>query len=125
MSRALKEVQARIVSEAGSPAFALRGFEFPLLLVLSSLVYIQENSAAFNIMVGVLCNALACSPEMQQKVADLGKNNEVLTQSVLMEQFGVPPTVDELLEYCCSLGSTLVIFTIRNPRSRSCIIRHP
>lgn len=76
-------------------------------------------------MVGVLCNALACSPEMQQKVADLGKNNEVLTQSVLMEQFGVPPTVDELLEYCCSLGSILVIFTIRSPRSRSRIIRRP
>ena len=68
----------------------------------SPLVYIQENSAALNIMVGVLCNMLACCPEMQNAMMELGNSGEELTQNRLLERFGVPASIDELLEYVAS-----------------------
>ena len=68
----------------------------------SPLVYIQENSAALNIMVGVLCNMLACCPEMQNAMMELGNSGEELTQNQLLERFGVPASIDELLEYVAS-----------------------
>ena len=68
----------------------------------SPLVYIQENSAALNIMVGGLCNMLAGCPEMQNAMMELGNSGEELTQNQLLERFGVPASIDELLEYVAS-----------------------
>ncbi|KAK8828725.1 hypothetical protein WA577_000206 [Blastocystis sp. JDR] len=69
-----------------------------LHLLSGAAMYIQENSAALNIMVGVLCNMLACCPEMQNAMMELGNSGEELTQNRLLERFGVPASIDELLD---------------------------
>ena len=62
-------------------------------------MYIQENSAALNIMVGVLCNLLACCPDMQNALMELGSSTKEVTQDQLLEKFDVPASIDELLKY--------------------------
>ena len=66
--------------------------------VVSHVVYIQENVSTLNILVGVLCNTLVHSPELQKLIESLKAKEDVVSQQALLDALQVPPSSEELLE---------------------------
>lgn len=69
-------------------------------------VYIQENVSTLNILVGVLCNTLVHSPELQKSIESLGLKEDVVSQQALLDALQVPSSSEELLEYVSGTNST-------------------
>jgi len=65
----------------------------------SHVVYIQENVSTLNILVGVLCNTLVHSPELQKTIESLKTKEDVVSQQALLDALQVPSSSEELLEY--------------------------
>lgn len=66
---------------------------------VSHVVYIQENVSTLNILVGVLCNTLVHSPELQKTIESLKTKEDVVSQQALLDALQVPSSSEELLEY--------------------------
>lgn len=66
---------------------------------VSHVVYIQENVSTLNILVGVLCNTLVHSPELQKTIESLKIKEDVVSQQALLDALQVPSSSEELLEY--------------------------
>ena len=82
---------------------------------VSHVVYIQENVSTLNILVGVLCNTLVHSPELQKSIESLGLKEDALLQQELLDVLQVPSTTEELLEYLFGV-SLMVVRLFANAR---------
>ncbi|KAK8808829.1 hypothetical protein WA588_004471 [Blastocystis sp. NMH] len=69
-----------------------------LQLLSAATMYIQENVSTLNILVGVLCNTLVHSPELQKTIESLKTKEDVVSQQALLDALQVPYSSEELLD---------------------------
>lgn len=52
--------------------------------------FIQENESTMNILLGVLCTAVACHPGVQNKVLRIGEESGIVKRNDILKLFNVP-----------------------------------
>lgn len=61
-----------------------------IFVFLLYVAFIQENESTMNILLGVLCTAVACHPTVQNRVLKIGEEMGIVKRNDILRLFNVP-----------------------------------